>query len=167
MSKVGVMSLCVFCLPVASGVLSVVMGMRYKKSGKMLPAGIMTGLRSESDLLNVQILEAGSIRARWCERTGHYMLAELATFCLLLSLSFSLFMVFRLLLLIFVWAEQQPWWDLKETQSVHQRTKPSVIPKRHSETCPSLCVFCNIRLISAGTLQKLSPVQDQVDTNEI
>ncbi|XP_015218693.1 transmembrane protein 14A [Lepisosteus oculatus] len=29
---------------VASLVLSVVMGMRYKKSGKLMPAGIMTGL---------------------------------------------------------------------------------------------------------------------------
>ncbi|TKS85502.1 Transmembrane protein 14A [Collichthys lucidus] len=28
----------------ASGVLSVVMGMRYKKSGKLMPAGIMAGL---------------------------------------------------------------------------------------------------------------------------
>ncbi|KAM9726249.1 transmembrane protein 14A isoform 1-T1 [Menidia menidia] len=28
----------------ASGVLLVVMGMRYKKSGKLLPAGIMSGL---------------------------------------------------------------------------------------------------------------------------
>ncbi|CAK6951598.1 transmembrane protein 14A [Scomber scombrus] len=28
----------------ASGVLSVVMGMRYKKSGKLMPAGIMSGL---------------------------------------------------------------------------------------------------------------------------
>ncbi|XP_053189212.1 transmembrane protein 14A [Scomber japonicus] len=27
-----------------SGVLSVVMGMRYKKSGKLMPAGIMSGL---------------------------------------------------------------------------------------------------------------------------
>ena len=34
---------------VASGVLSVVMGMRYKKSGKLMPAGIMSGLRSESN----------------------------------------------------------------------------------------------------------------------
>ncbi|XP_028279657.1 transmembrane protein 14A-like [Parambassis ranga] len=28
----------------ASGVLSVIMGMRYKKSGKLMPAGIMAGL---------------------------------------------------------------------------------------------------------------------------
>ncbi|XP_068182960.1 transmembrane protein 14A [Antennarius striatus] len=28
----------------ASGMLSVVMGMRYKKSGKLMPAGIMSGL---------------------------------------------------------------------------------------------------------------------------
>ncbi|XP_008295787.1 transmembrane protein 14A [Stegastes partitus] len=28
----------------ASGALAVVMGMRYKKSGKLVPAGIMTGL---------------------------------------------------------------------------------------------------------------------------
>lgn len=27
------------------------MGMRYKNSGKLMPAGIMTGLRSESDVL--------------------------------------------------------------------------------------------------------------------
>lgn len=45
-------------LLVSSGLLSVVMGMRYKKSGKLMPAGVMAGL--------------------------------------------SLFMVFRLLLLIFV-----------------------------------------------------------------
>ncbi|XP_038593573.1 transmembrane protein 14A [Micropterus salmoides] len=31
-------------LLLASGVLSVVMGMRYKKSGKIIPAGIMSGL---------------------------------------------------------------------------------------------------------------------------
>ncbi|XP_044070296.1 transmembrane protein 14A [Siniperca chuatsi] len=31
-------------LLLASGVLSVVMGMRYKKSGKLMPAGIMSGL---------------------------------------------------------------------------------------------------------------------------
>lgn len=43
----------VFFLSVASGVLSVVMGMRYKKSGKLMP-GIMSGLRSESNLLNMQ-----------------------------------------------------------------------------------------------------------------
>ncbi|XP_019947453.1 transmembrane protein 14A [Paralichthys olivaceus] len=29
---------------IASGTLAVVMGMRYKKSGKLLPAGIMSGL---------------------------------------------------------------------------------------------------------------------------
>ncbi|XP_074502523.1 transmembrane protein 14A [Sebastes fasciatus] len=29
---------------IASGVLSVVMGMRYNKSGKLMPAGIMAGL---------------------------------------------------------------------------------------------------------------------------
>ncbi|XP_068614767.1 transmembrane protein 14A-like [Brachionichthys hirsutus] len=28
----------------ASGVLAVVMGMRYKKSGKLMPAGVMSGL---------------------------------------------------------------------------------------------------------------------------
>ncbi|CAJ1067526.1 transmembrane protein 14A [Xyrichtys novacula] len=28
----------------AAGVLSLVMGMRYKKSGKLMPAGIMSGL---------------------------------------------------------------------------------------------------------------------------
>uniref|UniRef100_A0A8C6MEQ5 Transmembrane protein 14A n=1 Tax=Nothobranchius furzeri TaxID=105023 RepID=A0A8C6MEQ5_NOTFU len=33
---------------IASGVLSVIMGMRYKKSGKLMPAGIISGLRSES-----------------------------------------------------------------------------------------------------------------------
>ena len=44
-----------FCLSVASGALAVVMGMRYKKSGKLLPAGIMSGLRSEFCLLYVQI----------------------------------------------------------------------------------------------------------------
>lgn len=49
----------VFFLPVASGVLSVVMGMRYKKSGKLMPAGIMAGLRSESDLLNTQQIFQG------------------------------------------------------------------------------------------------------------
>ncbi|XP_070771931.1 transmembrane protein 14A [Enoplosus armatus] len=31
-------------LLLASGVLSVVMGMRYKRSGKLMPAGIMAGL---------------------------------------------------------------------------------------------------------------------------
>ncbi|XP_060942754.1 transmembrane protein 14A isoform X1 [Limanda limanda] len=29
---------------IASGLLAVIMGMRYKKSGKLLPAGIMSGL---------------------------------------------------------------------------------------------------------------------------
>uniref|UniRef100_A0A1A7YV62 Transmembrane protein 14A n=1 Tax=Iconisemion striatum TaxID=60296 RepID=A0A1A7YV62_9TELE len=29
---------------IASGVLSVIMGMRYKKSGKLMPAGIISGL---------------------------------------------------------------------------------------------------------------------------
>ncbi|XP_051507492.1 transmembrane protein 14A-like [Myxocyprinus asiaticus] len=29
---------------IASGVLAVVMGMRFRKSGKLMPAGIMTGL---------------------------------------------------------------------------------------------------------------------------
>lgn len=38
-----------FFVSVASGVLSVVMGMRYKKSGRLMPAGIMSGLRSESN----------------------------------------------------------------------------------------------------------------------
>ncbi|XP_072247194.1 transmembrane protein 14A [Leuresthes tenuis] len=28
----------------SSGVLSIIMGMRYKKSGKLLPAGVMSGL---------------------------------------------------------------------------------------------------------------------------
>lgn len=42
-----------FFLPtVSAGLLSVVMGMRYKKSGKLMPAGIMSGLRSEFSLLN-------------------------------------------------------------------------------------------------------------------
>ncbi|XP_020777141.1 transmembrane protein 14A [Boleophthalmus pectinirostris] len=31
-------------LLVSSGLLSIVMGMRYKKSGKLMPAGIMAGL---------------------------------------------------------------------------------------------------------------------------
>uniref|UniRef100_A0A8C6NYV5 Transmembrane protein 14A n=1 Tax=Nothobranchius furzeri TaxID=105023 RepID=A0A8C6NYV5_NOTFU len=31
---------------IASGVLSVIMGMRYKKSGKLMPAGIISGLRN-------------------------------------------------------------------------------------------------------------------------
>lgn len=31
-------------LLVSSGLLSLVMGMRYKKSGKLMPAGVMTGL---------------------------------------------------------------------------------------------------------------------------
>lgn len=31
-------------LLVSSGLLSVVMGMRYKKSGKLMPAGVMAGL---------------------------------------------------------------------------------------------------------------------------
>lgn len=42
----------VFLPTVSAGLLSVVMGMRYKKSGKLMPAGIMSGLRSESSLLN-------------------------------------------------------------------------------------------------------------------
>ncbi|XP_017268516.1 transmembrane protein 14A [Kryptolebias marmoratus] len=29
---------------ISSGVLSIIMGLRYKKSGKLMPAGIMTGL---------------------------------------------------------------------------------------------------------------------------
>lgn len=42
----------IFSLLVSAGLLSVIMGMRYKKSGKLMPAGIMSGLRSESSLLN-------------------------------------------------------------------------------------------------------------------
>uniref|UniRef100_A0A8C6TWK1 Zgc:163080 n=1 Tax=Neogobius melanostomus TaxID=47308 RepID=A0A8C6TWK1_9GOBI len=33
-----------FWVSMSSGLLSVVMGMRYKKSGKLMPAGVMTGL---------------------------------------------------------------------------------------------------------------------------
>lgn len=40
-----VLCLNVSFLPVASGILAVVMGMRYKKSGKLMPTGIISGLR--------------------------------------------------------------------------------------------------------------------------
>lgn len=43
---------------VSAGLLSVVMGMRYKKSGKLMPAGIMSGLRSESTLLKLRALRS-------------------------------------------------------------------------------------------------------------
>lgn len=33
-----------FCI-VSAGILTVVMGMRFRKSGKLMPAGIMAGLR--------------------------------------------------------------------------------------------------------------------------
>lgn len=49
--RVDIMWWC-FLYAVSSGVLSLVMGTRYKKSGKLMPAGIMTGLRSER--LNMQ-----------------------------------------------------------------------------------------------------------------
>lgn len=42
----------IFSPLVSAGLLSVIMGMRYKKSGKLMPAGIMSGLRSEYSLLN-------------------------------------------------------------------------------------------------------------------
>lgn len=46
--NMGIISRCSFPLfAVASGLLSVVMGTRYKKSGKLMPAGIICGLRSE------------------------------------------------------------------------------------------------------------------------
>ncbi|XP_057704344.1 transmembrane protein 14C-like [Corythoichthys intestinalis] len=38
---------------VASGLLSVVIGSRYKNSGKLVPAGIMTILRSELNSVTV------------------------------------------------------------------------------------------------------------------
>ena len=38
-----------FFAPVSSGVLALVMGMRFKNSGKLLPAGLMAVLRSESN----------------------------------------------------------------------------------------------------------------------
>lgn len=40
-----VLCLNVSILPVASGLLAVVMGMRYKKSGKLMPAGVISGIR--------------------------------------------------------------------------------------------------------------------------
>lgn len=43
---------CVFVPTVSAGLLSVVMGMRYKKSGKLMPAGIIAALRLESSLHN-------------------------------------------------------------------------------------------------------------------
>lgn len=76
------MSWCFPVLSVASGVLSVIMGMRYKKSGKLMPAGIMAGLRSEHE---------GTI---YCTLDG--FLAFINAW----SLPHSLLMVFRLLLLM-------------------------------------------------------------------
>lgn len=79
------------CVSVSSGVLSVVMGVRYKRSGKLMPAGIITGLRSDTHtLLN------GKLRICW--ETCHKVRWLTCAFSF-----YSLFMVFRLLLLFLMW----------------------------------------------------------------
>ena len=86
-------------ISVSAGVLSVIMGMRYKKSGKLLPAGIMAGLRSVKVAQHTWKM-AKEIR-NYCETEIVDLMIDIFFICVFFFN--SLLMVFRLLLLTMMW----------------------------------------------------------------